>query len=37
MMKKEYEIPEMEIVKFATEDCITASGEDVVDGGGSDL
>lgn len=25
MMKKEYTIPEMEILKFETEDCITTS------------
>lgn len=25
MIKKEYEIPEMEVVRFATDDCMTAS------------
>lgn len=43
MMKKVYEVPEMETVKFETEDCITnsnlpdVSGADVVDGNDPNL
>lgn len=33
MIKKEYEAPELEIVKFETQDCMTASGDDIIDSG----
>lgn len=33
MIKKEYETPELRIVKFETQDCITTSGDDAIDMG----
>ena len=30
MKKSEYEAPEIELLKFKTEDCITASSDDTV-------
>lgn len=29
MIKKEYEVPELKIVRFETQDCITASDDSV--------
>jgi len=43
MMKKEYEMPEIEAVRFETDDCITAStlpeitDADVIDGNNPNL
>ncbi len=31
MIKIEYEAPELKIVKFETQDCITTSGDDMLD------
>lgn len=30
MIKKEYETPKLEIMKFETQDCITVSGDDIL-------